>query len=106
MTHLNETTFDPAVARGVAVIEFSAPWCPPCRMLEPLFARAAAALSDRATFATVDADASPALLQRFRVMALPSVLVLRDGHPIHIIRGLRDERSLIEEISHAIEDRA
>jgi thioredoxin len=103
MLDLHGTDFDQQSAHGIFVVDFSAEWCPPCRALKPVFERAAAGMAAEATFAAVDADRNGQLLARFGIQALPTIVVLRDGQPVHSIRGLRDEKSLVAEIRKAIE---
>jgi thioredoxin len=103
MLDLHETDFDQQIARGTFVVDFSAEWCPPCRVLTPMLERAAAAMAAEATFAAVDAERNGQLLHRFGIQALPTIVVFRDGQPVHSIRGLRNEKSLVAEIRKAIE---
>ena len=103
MLDLHETDFDLQIARGVFIVDFSAEWCPPCRALKPMLERAAADFAGEATFAEVDAERNGQLLVRFGIMALPTIIVFRDGQPVHAIRGLRDEKSLLAEIQTAIQ---
>jgi thioredoxin 1 len=102
MLELNETNFDQQISRGTVVVDFSAEWCPPCRLLEPQLQRAAETLRQQATFAKVDADENPQLLLRYRIEALPTVVVFHEGEPLRVLRGLRDEKSLVTEIRTAI----
>jgi thioredoxin 1 len=104
MLELNETDFDERTARGTFVVDFSAEWCPPCRLLTPIFERAAGVLGPAATFAAVDADRNEnqRLLVRFGIQALPTVVVLRDGRSVHAIRGLRDEKTFLAEVRAAV----
>ena len=102
MLELNERDFDERIARGTHVVDFSAEWCPPCRMLVPILERVAADLAGAAMFAKVDADGNTALLARFGIKALPTVVVFRDGAPVHVIRGLLGERALAAELGRVV----
>ena len=55
------------------VVEFSAGWCPPCRMLAPVLHDLATKLPGKARFAMVDVDQSPELAERYEVMGLPTI---------------------------------
>lgn len=103
MLELNESDFEARIARGTFVVDFSAEWCPPCRMLTPILERIAADMAATVTFATVDADRNAALLSRFGVQALPTVVVFRDGQPVRAIRGLRGRRELAAELREAVD---
>ena len=104
MLELTESNFDAQISRGSAVVvDFTAEWCPPCRLLTPMLERAAETLGSHATFATVDADQNQQILTRYRIMALPTIVVFSDGQPTHTIRGLRDEKTLLAELRQALD---
>ena len=76
--HLTEQTFDSAVASGVCVVDFWAPWCGPCRMQGPIL-ESVAAETEGARFFKVNVDEAPELAGRFGVQSIPMLLVLEDG---------------------------
>ena len=82
--HLTEQTFPDVAARpGIAVIDFWAAWCGPCRSMAPQFERAAT-LRPQYRFAKVE----PALAARFEIRSIPTLVLLRDGQPIAAQAGL------------------
>ncbi|MEI6040113.1 MAG: thioredoxin family protein [Candidatus Berkelbacteria bacterium] len=64
--------------KGIAVVEFGAPWCAACKMTEPAVA-AISADYPNVKFAKVDVATNPALAAKMGVMSLPNILILVDG---------------------------
>ncbi|RUS45761.1 co-chaperone YbbN [Cohnella sp. AR92] len=82
----------------VAVVEFGAVWCPPCRVLLPLLDELAAEYGEAVNFSKVDADESPELASAFGVMSMPTVVFFKDGEPTDKLVGLRPKQAYREVI--------
>ena len=85
---------------GVALVDFHAEWCGPCKMLEPIVETLAAETS--AAVLKVDIDENQRLAQQYQVRGVPTLLLFSDGTPVEQVVGVRDEhtlRSLIEQYS-------
>jgi thioredoxin len=80
-------------ARRFAIVDFSATWCPPCRVFEPVFA-AAAAQHPELQFATVNTDDEPQLAAELDIRAQPTVVVFCDGAVIYKQVGAMSARKL------------
>ena len=74
---------------GVAVLDFTAAHCGPCRVMLPVLEALAAEYAGRVRFATVDCDHEPALAQRYNVRSMPTFVVLRDGREVGRVVGSR-----------------
>ena len=94
---LNEETFDGAVKEGIALVDFYADWCGPCRMMAPILEAVAAERRDLKV-AKVNVDDCGALASRFGVMSIPTLVVLEDGEEIKRIVGARPKDALLAEI--------
>jgi thioredoxin 1 len=75
---LSERDFAATVASGIVLVDFRASWYGPSRGFAPVFAAAAERHPDL-VFATVDAEAEPALTTAVGVRAVPTLMVYRDG---------------------------
>ena len=61
------------------VVDFWTPWCGPCRMMAPEFAKAASALAGRARFAKIDTEAHPAVSRSHGIRGIPLLILFRGG---------------------------
>ena len=59
------------------LVEFWADWCGPCRMVSPVLEQIAGEFAGRLKLVKVNADEAPGLSQRFNVMAIPTLILLR-----------------------------
>jgi thioredoxin 2 len=61
------------------LVDFWAPWCGPCRMMAPAFAKAASLLEPRLRLAKVNTENEPALGQRFGIRSIPTMVLFANG---------------------------
>ena len=63
----------------IAVVDFSATWCGPCRMLAPVLEEISEKLGDKVKFYNVDVDEVPQLAMAYRVNSVPCVVMMKKG---------------------------
>ncbi len=78
---------------GVAVVDFWASWCGPCRMLAPIIEQTAENLP-AAKFGKVDVDAYPELASAFSVSSIPNVCVFKDGRLADRMIGVQSPETI------------
>lgn len=81
-----------AMTRGDAlplVVDYWAPWCGPCRMMAPEFARAAQALKGRARFAKINTEDFPAVSARLGIRGIPLLILWKNGREVARLPGAR-----------------
>lgn len=92
--HLNQEQFDKAVpAAPIAMVDFWAQWCGPCRMLAPTVEKLGADYEGKALIGKVDVDEEPELARRYGVMSIPTVIFFRDGVELERKVGLMPEEA-------------
>ena len=78
-----------AVKAPVAVVDFSATWCGPCRMLAPVLEEISDELAGKVNFYNVDVDDDSALAAGFGITSVPTVLLLKNGKVVDQSIGFR-----------------
>jgi thioredoxin 1 len=73
--------------KGLAVVDFWAAWCGPCRMIAPILDQLATEYNGKAKVAKVDVDANQATAMRFNVRSIPSILFFKDGKHVDTVVG-------------------
>ncbi len=93
---LTKATFFPTVKReGIALVDWWATWCPPCRAFAPVFAKVAGRHPD-VVFGKVDTEAEGGLASEFQIRAIPTLMVFRDGVLLLSQAGALPEHALEE----------
>lgn len=76
---------------GLWVVDFWAPWCGPCKVTRPVLEKLASDYQERVKFLAVNADDSPELAARYRVLGIPTVIALRDGNEAARLTGAQSQ---------------
>ena len=81
--HLKTEEFQAAVAAAdIAMVDFWAVWCGPCKMLAPAIDAIGEQYEGKALIAKVNVDEEPALAAQFGIMSIPTVVFLKNGKEI------------------------
>ena len=71
--------FDEIKLSKIAVADFSATWCGPCKMMAPVFHTVAEDMKDGVSFFNVDVDENPGLAASNKVFSVPTLILYKDG---------------------------
>ena len=95
LIHLTNEAFDKATASGLAMVDFWATWCGPCKMLSPVIDGLADRYEGKVLVGKVNTDEQPELAIRFGVMSMqlgimsiPCVIFFKNGKEIDRKVGL------------------
>jgi thioredoxin 1 len=82
---LDTATFDAAIGGDPVVVDFWAPWCRPCKAIEPILEQ----LQDRVAVARLNIDEHPEIASRYDVLSIPTVILFSGGEARGSVVGVR-----------------
>lgn len=80
------------------LVDFQAPWCAPCKVLEPIIKELAEEIGDIAVIAKLNTQTSIKTAIDYRVMSVPTLIVFKDGQEKERVSGLKTKEFLKEMI--------
>lgn len=92
---INEVQFEEEAKKSaVAVVDFSATWCGPCKMLAPVVEKISETLAGKVDFYNVDVDDAPELAAAYRVMSVPCLVLMKNGEFVDQSIGFKPEAAI------------
>ena len=76
------------------LLDFWAPWCGPCRMVGPILEEIAGERSD-IKIGKINVDEQPELASQFRVMSIPTLIVIKDGKIVNQSMGAKPKNTIL-----------
>jgi thioredoxin 1 len=99
--HVSEDTFQAEVldAPAPVLVEFTAVWCAPCKMLDPVVKQLAEAWGSKAKVVKLDVDNNPNLAMDYQVMGVPTLMLFKQGKPVERVTGYQPKDRLEKKFS-------
>lgn len=87
---------------GVAVVDFWAEWCGPCRMIAPIIEELSKEYDGKVKVGKVDVDTNPGVSMEYGIRSIPTVLILKDGKIFDKQVGATSKKVLVDKIEAAL----
>ena len=82
VTAIRNNDFAPVEKASLALVDFSATWCGPCKMLSPVVDALSEKYTGKVAFFNADVDENDELAAKFGIMSVPSLILFRNGKKI------------------------
>lgn len=92
MLVLKKEKLEDLVKEGNHLVDFSATWCGPCKMMESVFAK----IDKKIDIIKVDVDKFSDLTKEYRIMSVPTMIFFKDGEVIGEEIGFHDESEMLD----------
>ncbi len=79
---------------GVAVIDFWAEWCGPCRIIAPIIEELAGEYDGKALIGKVNVDENPEISMKYGIRSIPTILILKGGEVVEKHVGVTTKKNL------------
>lgn len=101
---VDEESFDRVVLGGdkPVLVDFWAQWCGPCHQLDRILADIAVERADQLTVVKLNSDENPVVSSKYRVMALPTIMLFHRGELVWSVVGSRPKARLLTELDNAL----
>ena len=96
---LNASNFDSTVAEGVALVDFWAAWCGPCRMIAPVIDELAGDFDGKAKICKVNTDEEQDVAIKYGIRSIPTILFFKNGELVDQMIGASSKQVLADKIN-------
>jgi thioredoxin 1 len=95
-----DATFTDDVLRSgrPMLVDFTADWCAPCKMIAPVLAQIDTDFGDQLDVIELDVDHNPEVARRYAVMSMPTLALFVDGEIVMQMVGARPRTSIVKAI--------
>lgn len=95
MKTINQAEFDQIINnQPLVLVDFFATWCGPCKMLGPVLKELSQKLKDKVEIVKVDVDEEQQLAMKFGIMAVPTMIIFKNGKAVKQLQGFQSAPQL------------
>ena len=102
MRSISKKNFSKEVLKSdkLVMVDFFAPWCAPCKQLEPILNELSDEYKDKITVLKLNVDEEMGLAQTYEVMNVPTVLFFKDGQIVNNVVGFLNKEKIADKIDN------
>jgi len=91
---LDTKQFESVIRHGVALVDFNAPWCAPCRAQHPIISELSEKFQGQAAVLEINVDENQQTAMHLGIASIPTLIIFKDGKEVTRFVGLQNEKSL------------
>lgn len=88
----------------MTVIDFWAPWCGPCKIMDPVLEAMEEEFGDRIHFGKMDVDNNEDVAKQYKVMGLPSIVLFKNGQAVEKVTGVYPKEKMAHYLNRKLEE--
>jgi thioredoxin 1 len=102
LKEITDANFEETILRAdrLAVLDFGAEWCQPCKKIEAMLEELAPKWQDKVVIGSIDISASPETPRRYGVLNIPQVLFFKSGQLVETVTGVLPKGKLEEKLKN------
>ena len=85
-------------SKGLVLVDFSAPWCGPSKMMAPTIDKLTAAYKGRVKIGKLNLDENQEVGMKFQIQSIPTIIIFRDGKMVDTLTGMQSEDALKQKL--------
>ncbi len=96
--NLTNANFKQHTQNGIALVDFWAAWCMPCKMMAPVLNELAEEVQDKAKICKLNIEEQQQLATNFKVKSIPTIILFRNGKEVDRVVGVKTKDFLLQKI--------
>jgi thioredoxin 1 len=98
---VTEASFQDEVLKAAlpVLVDFTATWCSPCRMIDPIVKQLAQEWDGKVKVVKLDADTNPAVMMQYGIMGIPTLMLFKSGEVKERLTGYQPRERLVEKVT-------
>ncbi|MCM3731203.1 thioredoxin [Fictibacillus nanhaiensis] len=100
--NVTDQTFTAETNNGIVLADFFATWCGPCKMIAPVLEELDQDMGNQVKIVKIDVDQHQETANKFGIMSIPTLLVMKDGKVVDTLVGFKSMEALEEALNKHI----